>query len=119
MEIKKHNAVVIAISVIVAAVICYAAINKKNTNRYDSRVFKVVNGWGYDILVNDKLIIHQESVPVLENKQPFQKSDEAMQTAQLVVTKLKKGEPPSLTKFDLEKIIRARDSEIIKQGNTQ
>jgi len=114
METKKHNILILLSAVLIAAVVAVGIIKSKASTRFDSRVFKVVNGWGYDILVNDTVVIHQESVPVLENQQPFQKSEEAMQTAQLVIQKLKNGEPPSLTKFDLEKIIRVRDSETSK-----
>ena len=111
MEIKRHNIVVIAASVIISAVICVVTVKSQNSKRFESRVFKVVNGWGYDILVNDRLIIHQESVPVLENKKPFTKKEEAEKTAQLVLSKLKNGKLPSLTKFDLEKIIPVDEGE--------
>lgn len=119
METKKHNTVILSSSVLIAIIIAVGIIKSRDSNRFESRVFKVVNGWGYDILVNDTVVIHQESVPVMENQQPFVKKEDAIQTAELVIQKLKNGEPPSLTKFDLEKIIRVSDSEIIKQGNSQ
>jgi len=114
METKKHNTIILSSAILIAVVMAVGIIKSKASNHFNSRVFKMVNGWGYDILVNDTIIIHQESVPVLQNQQPFEKSDEAIQAAQLIIAKLKKGEPPSLTKFDLEKIIRVRDSETSK-----
>lgn len=114
METKKHNTIILSSAVLIAIIIVVGITKSKHANHFDSRVFKVVNGWGYDILVNDTIVIHQESVPVFENHQPFPQKEEAIQTAQIVIQKLKNGEPPSLTKFDLEKIIRVRDSETSK-----
>jgi hypothetical protein len=114
METKQHNILVITIAAMISAVVCFATVKYKNANHFDSRVFKVVNGWGYDILVNNELFIHQESIPVWKNNQPFSNKEEAEQSAKLVIHKLKKGEPPGLTKFDLEKIIRVHDSETSK-----
>ena len=90
---------------IISAIILITTVKNHNPQRIESRVFKVREGWGYDVLVNDTVVIHQEVVPVLQNHQGFLKKDQAEKTAQLVIQKLKSGSLPTLTKFDLEKIL--------------
>lgn len=65
----------------------------------------MVNGWGYDILVDDKVLIRQESIPVLPAQQAFATRSQAERTAQLVIQKLQAGQPPALSTFDLEKVL--------------
>ncbi|MES1218671.1 MAG: DUF4907 domain-containing protein [Bacteroidota bacterium] len=105
METKKQNAIIIGAAVIISACIWIFTTKSQDPQHIKSRVFKVTNGWGYDVLVNDTIVIHQESVPVLQHKLVFEQKEQAEKTAQLVVKKLKSGSPPTLTKFDLEKIL--------------
>ncbi|MBS1576424.1 MAG: DUF4907 domain-containing protein [Bacteroidetes bacterium] len=81
-------------------------MNKSHDQRrIESRAFQTTNGWGYDILVNDSILIHQESIPVFQKQQPFANKEQAEKTAALVIQKLKTGQHPTLTKFDLDKIL--------------
>jgi len=105
METKKQNILIILIAVVISAIIVITTVKNHNPQRIESRVFKVREGWGYDVLVNDTVIIHQELVPVLQDQHGFRKKDQAEKTAQLVIQKLKSGSPPTLTKFDLEKVL--------------
>lgn len=105
METKTQNILIIGVAVIISAGIWIVTAKSHNPQHFESRVFKVMNGWGYDVLVNDTVIIHQESVPVLQKQQAFSQKDQAEKTAKLVIQKLKSGTLPTLTKFDLEKIL--------------
>jgi hypothetical protein len=109
MEIKKHNIIVLGASVIISAAIIIITLNNNHGNqrRIEGRAFKTTNGWGYDILVNDSILIHQESIPVLQKNHPFANKDQAEKTAALVIQKIKTGQHPTLTKFDLDKIMRS------------
>lgn len=114
MTIKKHNIIVIGCSALIAVVISFIQWNNSNTKdiqQLESRVYRVKDGWGYDILVNERLFIRQESIPVIEAGKTFSTAEQAKQTAQLVINKLKTGQSPALSKFDLEKIIQAYDME--------
>jgi len=82
-------------------------------------IFEGFNGWGYDILVDDKLFIHQESIPVLQGKAGFPKKEQAAQTAQLIINKLKQGQVPAVTTFELEKIISLNKIQYDKSGSTK
>jgi Domain of unknown function (DUF4907) len=59
------------------------------------------SGWGYKILVDHKVFINQEYIPVVAGKKAFLTKEDAMKTAGLVVQKLVKGKLPSVTKDDL------------------
>ena len=118
MATNKHNIIIITASVIISAAIWIVTMKSYSPQRIESRVFKVVNGWGYDILVNDSILIHQESVPVIQNQQPFTNKYQAEKTAALVLQKIKNGQHPTLTKFDLDKIMRS-DEPSNKQGNLE
>jgi hypothetical protein len=63
------------------------------------------NTWGYDILVNNKLIIHQPCIPSLPGNEGFKTKEDAAKVAKLVIEKMKKGEmPPSIDEKELKKL---------------
>lgn len=106
MATKQINIIIIGISVCVAAAISYIKWKGPANAPLQTNVYMVVGGgWGYDILVNDKILIHQESIPAIKNKRAFATKEQAEQTAALVIKKIKNGQPPTLTKPDLEKTI--------------
>lgn len=105
--IKYHNIIVIIIALAVSAGILINTLNKghpKKKNHLSAKVFKGSFGWGYDILANDTVFIHQESVPVLTGNKGFSKKEQAEQTAQLIINKMKRGQLPTVTIFELQQI---------------
>ena len=65
---------------------------------YDSltyKVYKVKGGWGYDVLVNGKVYIHQPFIPAVQGGFPFRTKEDARKVAILVIEKLmtQKGMP--------------------------
>ena len=61
--------------------------------------------WGYDIYRNNKLLIHQLSIPSVAGNEGFKRKLDAEKVAKLVIEKLKKGEmPPTITSDDLTKL---------------
>jgi gentisate 1,2-dioxygenase len=105
MAIKKHNIIILTISVIIAAVILVTGKKQTRERHTESRVYVVNGGWGYDILVDKKLFIRQESIPVLPTLQPFKTKEEAEQVAKLVMQKIESGQPPTLGKSDVEQML--------------
>lgn len=104
---KTYNFIVIGIAVIISATIWIVNLNKQDIKKekIKAKVFQGVNGWGYDILVNDTLFIHQESVPARQGKTGFPEKKQAEQTARLIINKMERGELPVVTTFELEQII--------------
>jgi uncharacterized protein DUF4907 len=98
----KHNTIVLAISIAVAAIIPFYYLGQKK--KVDYKIFHTTSGWGYDILVGKKLFIHQECVPVLAEKKGFTTEESARAVATIVVHKLKNNEMPTLTCSELSQV---------------
>jgi hypothetical protein len=76
-----------------------SAENKNLSYKIISSINKT---WGYDIYNNGKLIIHQPAIPALPGNTGFKTKPEAEKVAQLVISKVKKGEmPPTVTTQEL------------------
>lgn len=60
-------------------------------------------GFGYNIFVNDVLVIHQPHVPVVRGMQGFASHKEAQDVAALVIKKMKSGViPPVITLEEMQ-----------------
>ena len=63
------------------------------------------NTWGYDILVDNRMKIHQLSVPGQPGNEGFKTKEGAEKVAKLVIKKMKKGVmPPSIDIEELKKL---------------
>jgi len=61
--------------------------------------------WGFQILVNQKPIIKQLSIPAVQGNLGFKDTTAAGKVARLMILKMKKGEmPPTVTIQELKKI---------------
>src|SRR5688572_27046530 len=119
---KRYNLIVILLSLAISAGIWIITLNKQSVKKekhFAARVFGSFHGWGYDILVNDSLLIRQESVPVLEGKKGFQKKEQAEQVAQLIINKLKRGQHPSVAIFELEQILLLNETQHGQPGKSK
>jgi hypothetical protein len=70
------------------------------------KIFSAANEtWGYDIFSNNKLTIHQQTIPGLPGNDGFKTKEGAQKVAKLVIEKMIKGEmPPTVTEHELKKI---------------
>ena len=69
------------------------------------KTYKAESGWGYDIYENNKLLIHQSSIPALPGNNGFTTQADAQKVAKLIVDKIKGNiMPPTLTLEDLKTI---------------
>ena len=63
------------------------------------------NTFCYDVLADGKILIHQPSKPGLPGNEGFKTKAAAEKVANLIITKIKKGEmPPSVTTDELKKL---------------
>ena len=63
------------------------------------------NTFGYDVCAQDRLIIHQSSIPALPGNEGFKTKDDAEKVALLVIDKIRKGEmPPTVSVEELKKL---------------
>jgi hypothetical protein len=102
--IKRHNIFIVGLSVIIAAGFWIVPLVRYKTPVFSYKIFKTNNGYGYDILVNDTLQIHQDFVPVIAEKKGFSQPAQAEQAAKLVIQKLQSGENPAISRAELETI---------------
>lgn len=64
-----------------------------------------LGGYGYDILVDGKIMVHQPNIPAVMGNRGFATEDDASETATLVSFKLKNNiMPPSVTLEELDSI---------------
>lgn len=110
MGIKKYNIIVLSACAVIAATIPFIYWNKTRQQHIESKIFRVIDGWGYDILVNGKILIHQESVPAVTGNAPFKTKMAARQTADLVVKKMEKGLGPVISTEEIEYICPLKKS---------
>ena len=96
----KRNWVYLLLLVSIAIFVqrfCFA--EKKNTSY---QVFPVANGWGYRILIDTTVFVQQEQIPAVQGFAFFQSKDDAVNTAKLVIQKMKKYELPMITVAELD-----------------
>ena len=63
------------------------------------------HSFGYDIYSNDKILVHQVSIPGLPGNQGFTRRKDAEKVAALVVKKLEKNiMPPTVTRAEMDEL---------------
>jgi Domain of unknown function (DUF4907) len=71
----------------------------------DSIFFSPFGGYGYDIIENGKVKIHQPHIPVIAFQLGFASVEDARRTAQVVISKMKQNQfLPQLTKIELKEL---------------
>ncbi|MCK0146195.1 DUF4907 domain-containing protein [Arenibacter sp. F26102] len=82
----------------------YKTGSKESKLQLQSEILKLENGYGYQIKLDNKLIIRQEFIPILQGKKPFTTSQDAKRTAERIIYKLQKRESPILTIPELREL---------------
>ncbi len=59
-------------------------------------------GWGYEIVCKNKIIIKQDIIPAIQHPTPFQSEEDARETGQLVINKMKRKKLPSVSIAELD-----------------
>jgi hypothetical protein len=92
---KTHKLVLLAACLIAAGSTFFLLVLKpapKQGLHYN--VFKAENGWGYDVLVNERIFIHQPFIPGKPGNSGYRTKEEAAAGAKTVIESLKSGENP-------------------------
>jgi len=101
--------------VIVAGVLVYYAYQtranwKKEHVLVELRPIKTNQGWGYDILANGKVFIHQPTVPAIQGQYTFRTQEGALAVGQKVVDRIKQGQMPMVTTEEVQQLKVEMDS---------
>ena len=67
-----------------------AALN--NMVKLELRPLQQPAGWGYEILVDNKIYIHQDCIPAIASKKLFISREEALIVGNAVMGKIQKGQ---------------------------
>jgi hypothetical protein len=86
-----------------------AVFPKAETYTHTKLSYKIIEAanktFGYDIYADDKLMIHQKSIPAMPGNDGFKTKADAEKVAQLVIEKIKKGEmPPTVSVEEMKKL---------------
>ncbi|PXX22347.1 DUF4907 domain-containing protein [Arenibacter sp. ARW7G5Y1] len=69
-----------------------------------SEILNLENGYGYQIKLDNRVLIRQEYIPVLPGKKPFATAEDAQRAADKIIRKLQNKEDPILTFSELKEL---------------
>lgn len=69
-----------------------------------SKTIKLERGYGYQIFMNGKLLVHQEFIPAVEGKIQFQSEKDAEKVANRVIQKIQWKIAPDITLQELKEL---------------
>jgi hypothetical protein len=105
--------------VLVAAAIFIGYRKQSTTPKGDVfievRSIRSGQGWGYDILTDGKIYIHQEFIPALQGRRPFRTEEGALKVGRKVISKLSLKEIPTITMDELREMGIANDSLVLSR----
>lgn len=83
------------------------AVKQKNFYSNANLTYKIIpsieNTFGYDIYLDDRITIHQPSIPALPGNKGFETEEQAKKVAELVIKKIRNGEmPPTISTDELK-----------------
>jgi hypothetical protein len=100
--------VAIAASVLLSAgaYTFFRHLSRQGDERLKVEVLPVamVEGWGYEIKVDGKTFIRQETIPAVPGGKHFVSREDALKTGNAVMKKLLKGTLPSLTPEEVKNL---------------
>lgn len=103
--ITKHSMVILIASAAIAVTIPLL-YRSKPPKMIEYKTFHTTEGWGYDILINKKLVIHQQTIPAVPEKKGFDTEEFAKRAAGSVVDKLKNNKLPTLSYAEINQICK-------------
>ena len=96
--ISKHHILVLLAALLIAAGSAFYILTVKKSappaHHLHYSTFKTDHGWGYDIMVDDRIVIHQPMQPGKSGYDGFPTEKEAATDAQNVIESIKSGTHP-------------------------
>jgi hypothetical protein len=78
--------------------------NKTVDKVLSMEVFQTNEGWGYNILMNDKVFIHQDMIPAIHAAKPFSSKQDAEALGTLMLSKLKENKMAAVSVDELKEL---------------
>lgn len=96
--------VIIFVGITLFGISIFIPTNNNQKSTLNSNVITLSKGYGYQILNGDKVLIQQEIIPAIAGQQSFKTAKDAEFVANLVLTKLSKGDSPVLNIQDIDRL---------------
>lgn len=84
----KRSYIIIALGTLIALILIIS-LKRRPANDLAYQVFTTERGWGYDILVNGKIRIHQDIIPGSMRNEGYATEAEARTAAALFISQVK------------------------------
>jgi hypothetical protein len=114
MQMIRKRIILIGIPVILGVIlliISFSINTKKEKASLNADMVQVTSepiqtsaGWGYNIMVGDKIYIHQQCIPAVPGNRPFVNKGDAMKTAEVVIKKIVNHKLPYVTRKELDSL---------------
>jgi len=65
------------------------------------RTFRSEDGWGYYVIIQERMVIRQPFIPAIEGRKPFVTRHDARTAGEIVIQKIKAGENPTVSTEEL------------------
>lgn len=102
--INKTQRLILLASLVISLCITVVMLLQDKPAQLQYNCFQTAGGWGYNILVNDKIIIHQPAIPGIAGNKSFTTQQQAQDVAQIVIEKIKSGHQPIITRDVLQQL---------------
>ena len=107
MTTKKAYRIIVA-AVIIAATITVIKLGWNNSHKGPSlsaTCFKTAQGWGYNILVGERILIHQPMKPGVPGNKGYETEQQAAAAAQIVIGNIKLGQKTVNNSHQLQRTV--------------
>lgn len=98
----KHLFIMIGVSSMLAACLFSCSGRSSGSDELKCRVVEVEGGYGYMVFCGKDTLISQPYIPAIGGRIPFSTKENALNTGKLVCKKLFDGEPPTLSKEEVQ-----------------
>ncbi len=92
----------IGVSSMLAACLFSCSGCSSGSEELKCRVMEVEGGYGYVVLCGSDTLISQPYMPAIAGRIPFSTKEDALNTGKLVCKKLFDGQPPTLSREEVE-----------------
>lgn len=102
---KKHKLILLAALLFAAGSTVFMLAFRNSGPKFplSYKCFKTEQGWGYDVLANNNIIIHQPFIPGQPGGAGFSNEQQAAGAAEFVIEKIKSGEIPAINHQQLQR----------------
>jgi hypothetical protein len=104
MKINRLHKFILPLVLVVLIGLAFLFKQHSSPVAFQVKTFRVTGGWGYAVDVKGKNFIYQPFIPGLTGNKPFPDKNTARKAGNLVMTRLEKGQLPSLSKEDIQSL---------------